>query len=177
MAEILILSYRLEEVISSYVLHCLWLHRIIVCISASRCQTSNLYWKITIWYCQHVTRPIFRGCDAPPSNLPKGPLLATKWVKNGFFCRRAKGWGSKSPLFGIPAPPQNQDLAAGLLDCDTYINQNIKWFPLLYIEVIAPHVITLLLPCANHPLFKIFIGSSLSVNWSLKMVFWWMCSN
>ena len=51
-------------------------------------------------------RPVARGCDAPP-NLPKGPLLASKWAKNGVFV----GWlgvvrfkkltfGSKRSTFG-----------------------------------------------------------------------------
>ena len=50
---------------------------------------------------------------APP-NLPKRPLLATKWAKNGVFVRVLRGWGSKSPLFeskrstflGSQPPPQ-----------------------------------------------------------------------
>ena len=37
-----------------------------------------------------------QGCDAPPLNLAKGPLLGTKWG----FCRRVRGWGSKSQFFG-----------------------------------------------------------------------------
>ena len=37
------------------------------------------------------------GCDAP-LNLPKGPLLATKWGKNGDFEGGFRGWDSKSPL-------------------------------------------------------------------------------
>ena len=36
MSEILILSYRLKEVINPYVLHCFWIQRI-VCISTTRC--------------------------------------------------------------------------------------------------------------------------------------------
>ena len=32
-------------------------------------------------------RPVARGCGGAthPPNLPKGPLLSTKWAKNGFF--------------------------------------------------------------------------------------------
>ena len=55
------------------------------------------------------------GWDTP-SNLAKGPLLATKWAKNWGFCRRVGGgevqkvnfWGPKGPLLGDSAPPQIQ---------------------------------------------------------------------
>ena len=53
------------------------------------------------------------GCDAPPPNLPKGPILPTEWVKNGVFGEGLRGLGSKGPLFGSkrstfgdPAPPK-----------------------------------------------------------------------
>ena len=46
------------------------------------------------------------GCDAPFPNLPIGPLWTTKWVKNEVIVGGLRGgWGSKSPLFGGPAPP------------------------------------------------------------------------
>ena len=36
-----------------------------------------------------------------PTNLAKGPLLVTKWAKNGVFVAGLRaGGGSKSPLFG-----------------------------------------------------------------------------
>ena len=41
-----------------------------------------------------------QGVWHTPPNLPKGPLLATKWVINGVFVIGLRGWGSKSPLFG-----------------------------------------------------------------------------
>ena len=57
----------------------------------------------------------------PPPHLPKGPLLVTKWAKNGFFCRRVRGEVQKSPLFGSSrssfggsAPPKKSILATGL---------------------------------------------------------------
>ena len=31
------------------------------------------------------------GCNAPPPNLPKGPLSDTKWAKNGVFVGRLRG--------------------------------------------------------------------------------------
>ena len=54
------------------------------------------------------------GCFQFPKHLPKGPLSATKWAKNVFFCRRVRGvrfkkvhfLGPKGPLFEGPAPPQ-----------------------------------------------------------------------
>ena len=50
-----------------------------------------------------------RGYDAPP-NLPKDPLLATKWG----FCRRDKGVRFKKVhLFGVLHPPKSI-LATGL---------------------------------------------------------------
>ena len=63
-------------------------------------------------------RPVARGggcrvCDAPP-NLPKGPLLVTKWAKNGGFCRRVRGVRFKKVhFFGVPHPPKSI-LAMGL---------------------------------------------------------------
>ena len=58
-----------------------------------------------------LSRPVARGgvggAMHPPPNLPIGPLWATKWVKNEVFVGGLRGgWGSKSPLFGGPAPPQ-----------------------------------------------------------------------
>ena len=41
-----------------------------------------------------------QGGATHPQNLPKGPLLVTKWAKNGVFVRELRGWGSKSTLFG-----------------------------------------------------------------------------
>ena len=63
-----------------------------------------------------------RGYATPP-NLPKGPLLATKWAKNGVFCREVKGGEvQKSPLFGSKRStfwgsphPKKSILATGLL--------------------------------------------------------------
>ena len=52
-----------------------------------------------------------RGMMHPP-NLPKDPLLATKWG----FCRRDKGGGGevqKGPPFGVPHPLKSI-LATGL---------------------------------------------------------------
>ena len=53
------------------------------------------------------------GCDAPPPNLPKGPLLVTKWAKNGIFVRGLRGevqkvhfWGPKGSHFGVPHLPK-----------------------------------------------------------------------
>ena len=55
-----------------------------------------------------------RGGRHPPS-LAKGPLLTTKWAKNGVFVGGLKGWGEvqkvhflgpKCPLLGGSAPPQ-----------------------------------------------------------------------
>ena len=54
------------------------------------------------WY-NISCRPVARGAGVqrtPQKNLPKGPLLATKWAKNGVFIRGLRGWGSKSSLVG-----------------------------------------------------------------------------
>ena len=51
-----------------------------------------------------------QGYDAPP-NLPKDPLLATKWG----FCRRDKGVRFKKVhLFRVLHPPPKSILATGL---------------------------------------------------------------
>ena len=51
-----------------------------------------------------------RGYDAPP-NLPKDPLLATKWG----FAGEIRGWGSKrSTFWGSRTPPPPSILATGL---------------------------------------------------------------
>ena len=63
-------------------------------------------------------RPVARGVQGVrwhPQNLPKGPLLATKWAKSGVFVggftrgvrfKKVHFLGPKGPLFGGPAPPK-----------------------------------------------------------------------
>ena len=40
-----------------------------------------------------------QGMRCSPPNLPKGPLLTTKWAKNEVFVGGLRGWGSKSQFF------------------------------------------------------------------------------
>ena len=56
-----------------------------------------------IW-CKLIFRPVTRGvrrvrCTSP--NLAKGPLLGTKWAKNGVFVGGLRGEVQKSPLLGV----------------------------------------------------------------------------
>ena len=67
--------------------------------TCSRRTTLYIAYGIGTW----GSSPVARGCDATP-NLPKGPLLATKWVKNGVFVGGLREWGSKSPLLGVMHP-------------------------------------------------------------------------
>ena len=85
-----------------------------------------------------------RGCNAPPGctllNLAKGPLLASKWAKNGFFLKGWGGRGSKSPLFrsksllfwgsaGGSAPDSIP--ATGLCRIEASIGSNICYRPIV----------------------------------------------
>ena len=54
----------------------------------------------TVLECFQAHKPGGVGGATHLPNLPKGPLLATKWAKNGVFVGGLKGWGSKSLLFG-----------------------------------------------------------------------------
>ena len=62
-------------------------------------QSPLLPWVISMSLC----RPAARECEGcTPPNLPKGPLLATKWATNRVFIGGLQKWGSKSPLFVCP---------------------------------------------------------------------------
>ena len=79
-------------------------------------------------------RPIARGCGGvmhpnPPANLPKGPLLATKWAKNGVLVGGLRGVKFKKSTFGVQMvhfwgfrTSPDSILATGL---DQYYSQNI----------------------------------------------------
>ena len=46
-------------------------------------------------------RPVARGVGHIPPNLAKGPLLATKWAKNGVFVGGLRGVRFKKSIWGV----------------------------------------------------------------------------
>ena len=78
-----------------------------------------------------LARPVARGVQGGATHspdLPKGPLLATKWAKNGVFVAGLRGARFKKSTFrvqklhfwGVPYPPKSI-LAMGLLLAKFYL--------------------------------------------------------
>ena len=76
-------------------------------------------WKLsTLKPRSGASRPVARGCDAPPKSAKRSTFSHKVGQKWG-FCRRVRGvrfkkvhfLGPKDPLFGGPAPPPKSILA------------------------------------------------------------------
>ena len=76
-----------------------------------------------------------RGGATQPPNLTKGPLLATKWAKNGVFVGGLRGVRFKKSTFGGLAPPKINPGGSGGFSISLYFSviclSEKSWSPVL----------------------------------------------
>ena len=106
-----------------------------------------------------------RGVQRTPSNLSKGPLLATKWAKNGIFVGGLRGMRFKKSTFlvqkvhflGGPAPPKIDPAWlrawASMLQTNQKFHQKLSLFGCKIMLKLVSHTIKfskMLFFCWNH---------------------------